>query len=357
MGAPFLYLCIYCNIRHLEMMRPLWIGVLLSSVVLVSVDAQTLNLGPKPACFDDLDVLQEYVEAKNPLETEDFILCPNTVFHIGNPRSDASCCENGSAPLQLGPNTHYKCGADGTSTNNCTLTGGLFQVLATAPSRDQEEIITNSVVEGVTFRGGGGAGTLMVSNNNVTFRDCIFTEHGQHGAVNLLYMAAGTRRLLEIERREEKSKQLGRFLSYFADLLERPEELLAWQNQRRVLQTDHTRQRLTLDSCVFKNNTYGESNQTNVGIVRAGTKYNDLIVKNCVFENNAFGDTERVVRGPVFIFIDLFFPPMHISSYVYTYVTGHELRDCSLGWVHHRAHRHVLYRERFCGIGNSKCRS
>ena len=88
--------------------------------------------------------------------------------------------------MQLRPNTRYKCGADGKSTNNCTLTGGLFQIVATAHDREENE---NILVEGITFR--GGAATLMVSNSNVTFRDCIFTEHRHTGAVNLLNLGDG----------------------------------------------------------------------------------------------------------------------------------------------------------------------
>ena len=155
--------------------------VFLSSCLLYSLAQSTVkdleitreDLGPKPECFDDLDVLDQWVATKAFL-TEDFVLCPNTYFQVGTqtgPREP--CCANGSAPLTFRQNSRFLCGKDGKSSNNCILKGGQFQAISTVRTFGKEKKL-NVRVEGLTFEDGGNAGVLLAAGGDVTFVDCVF---------------------------------------------------------------------------------------------------------------------------------------------------------------------------------------
>ena len=127
---------------------------------------------PESGCYTDLNKLANRVANKPPFKLETFVLCPHTVFPIGF-FSDDGKFQGGFPALELRQNTHYLCGEDGKSSNNCTIEGGQFQVLSTVMSFNEEPKV-NILLKGITFRDGGAAGALLVAPGHVTFEDCIF---------------------------------------------------------------------------------------------------------------------------------------------------------------------------------------
>ena len=154
-----------------------------------SDDLTRADLGPKPACYDDLDILLQWVETKESPD-EDFILCPNTVFTVGYPytvgrfnKKKYVCCQNGTNPLVVRQGVRYMCGEDGKSSNNCTITSGEMQIISHEGMFIHEEK-TNVRVEGVTFENGGVSGAVLAADGDVTFTDCVFRVSAPRKTVN-----------------------------------------------------------------------------------------------------------------------------------------------------------------------------
>ena len=140
------------------------------------VDAFTdTTTGSELNCYDNLDVLAADVENRDEstlFEIKEYILCPNTVFNIGQPR-DTLDNQGGQESLRLRKNSRFLCGPDGKSSNNCILLGGLFQVVSWAHTFG-ERTKDNVEVAGLTFRDAGGSSVLLVTAGDVKFTDCIF---------------------------------------------------------------------------------------------------------------------------------------------------------------------------------------
>ena len=129
-------------------------------------------LPPMPDCFTDLELLYQYVEQKNPSEVVKYVICPNTIHVVGIPTAGEQCCDRGTRPLNGRANTHYYCGEDGSSSNNCTLIGGQFQYVSVVSFDFKAK--PNIVLSGITFMAGDNAGVIIASPGDTTFIDCVF---------------------------------------------------------------------------------------------------------------------------------------------------------------------------------------
>jgi hypothetical protein len=129
-----------------------------------------------PTCYSDTTLLAVAMQssAENDTEHVTFTLCPNTVFPIGNFSTVAEA--NGTTfmlPLFVRSNTTIQCGEDGVrSRNNCTLTGGLTQLISSPTFFGG--VTVNATVQGVTFENAGEVGALLSNEGDVTMFDCIF---------------------------------------------------------------------------------------------------------------------------------------------------------------------------------------
>jgi hypothetical protein len=98
-----------------------------------------------------------------------YILCPNTEFKANSSELDT--------PIVLVTNAHYLCGENGSSTNNCTVTGGFLQAIALPEFEDEEFLIpkikSNVLIAGLIFKGGDLSTIVMVSPGDFVFRDCL----------------------------------------------------------------------------------------------------------------------------------------------------------------------------------------
>jgi hypothetical protein len=115
-------------------------------------------------CIGSLEALRtlEYARGNNNTIPVTYVICPNTVFDMDE-----------TYYWEMNGNTNYLCGVDGSSKNNCTVTGGTvhFLIYSFAYDRSSKE---NILVSGFTFQ----KATEIVGQigywGKHTFRDCIF---------------------------------------------------------------------------------------------------------------------------------------------------------------------------------------
>jgi len=90
----------------------------------------------KLPCYDNITVLVEHMDFKNPYTPETYILCPNTVYTIGSEMNRGEkCCLDNQSPILSRSNTNIKCGDDGDPNNHCVLVGGaLFKFFFPSPT-------------------------------------------------------------------------------------------------------------------------------------------------------------------------------------------------------------------------------
>jgi hypothetical protein len=91
-----------------------------------------------------------------------YVICPNTVFDLTN-----------DIEWNLNGNTNYLCGEDGSSKNNCVVTGGEFQFsISLFPYGFSNK--DNILLSGFTFEKAGISNAAIASSGSFTIRDCIF---------------------------------------------------------------------------------------------------------------------------------------------------------------------------------------
>jgi hypothetical protein len=144
----------------------------LSRVPSVAIDTQVPTLYfPDGDCWDNTTRIYDNLRNQPPFGTNEYILCPNTVYNIGV-NKEGSCCDDGDFPLVGRSNTHYKCGNDGSSENNWTFVGGTQQIILDSNWFGEES--TDVIIQGITFDNAERFATLPGTVGDFTFRDCIF---------------------------------------------------------------------------------------------------------------------------------------------------------------------------------------
>lgn len=111
--------------------------------------------------FEQLSALEAERGSNNTISVT-YVICPNTLFNFKR-----------TLTWDLNGNTNYLCGEDGSSTNNCVVTGGEFQFnVALFPyNRSNKD---NILLSGFTFQKARIASAAIASSGNFIIRDCIF---------------------------------------------------------------------------------------------------------------------------------------------------------------------------------------
>ena len=121
------------------------------------------------SCFTNTTVLFDYLAGvADGSDDITVVLCPDTVFSIGNLDDGASQVEGGTMPLIAFPRVRYLCGEDGSSTNNCILENGDIQFWS-PPGAAIESVM----LQGITFRNATFASILLQGSGQISFIDCI----------------------------------------------------------------------------------------------------------------------------------------------------------------------------------------
>ena len=127
--------------------------------------AHCMRVASAQACIGSFDALRELEVARgnNNSVPVTYVICPNTVFNMSATFDQ----------WEMNGNTNYMCGEDGSSKNNCTVTGGEAQVLIYFFGLDQATK-ENILVSGFTFEKSSSANIAIGYWGKHTFRDCIF---------------------------------------------------------------------------------------------------------------------------------------------------------------------------------------
>jgi hypothetical protein len=78
-------------------------------VTTTSAPVAAVDPDEMPECFDNLDVLTEFMMQQNVFLVETYILCPNTIFQVGIPTAGIDIFEGGSRPLSVRSNSRILC--------------------------------------------------------------------------------------------------------------------------------------------------------------------------------------------------------------------------------------------------------
>jgi hypothetical protein len=135
--------------------------------------ASPIVVPPLQDCYVNLQDLQTIVRFQDPTLSHTYTLCPNTVFNMGYLNASNVCCVDGYPPMWPRKDTTYQCGDDGSSSNNCILRGGSYQVTS-FPFHFSYEEKTGAVFKGITFEQAAEVSVLLVNAGDFTFVDCIF---------------------------------------------------------------------------------------------------------------------------------------------------------------------------------------
>ena len=144
-------------------------------------DNTTLGYNDTTALFYDALAMSSGVLAGDQKQGAgiEFVLCPGTIFDLGTDlvasSSDTTQSQDMLGLIPLLDHTHYRCGSDGSPSNDCILRGGWYHVLF-----EDDLPVVNTTFLGLTFEG-----TLDVSvmgyglpTNSAAFINCRWRNNG-----------------------------------------------------------------------------------------------------------------------------------------------------------------------------------
>lgn len=337
-------------------------------LLLLSVGAQTPSPAPddqspttaKPAsstttptyapreCWANLTELYIDLERKAPFSLNTYVVCPNQTYDIGySYGTTGDCCNNGDLPIFARANTHFKCGDDGSSGNNCILRGGTASVVFNPFVFN--ELLSGVKIQGFTFQSPVKTTLFAAGSGDVTFIDCI---------VKVSDSNISTRRLcypefdlsVRLTSRPKDQQNEGPIVSVYdpsfeARKLEETIELMGdtpWERLEYVMRKDYmdevleqSQKRLeerrngieggndssrmlqgtdllvmTFEECVFQNNSQGDPGYSTptFGVVSAIADGSVIIIKDCIFAQNVYNgvsETPAIGYRPFFPFVFL----------------------------------------------------
>ena len=263
-------------------------------------------------------VLPEIALASNAAATAKeriYILCPNTVFYIGEPGSGNGLnYTGGSLPLAIfNPNLSVLCGADGSVKNNCVLLGGDHQVLALSHDMMPSDLkavypdASNFRLSGVTMRNAKDlAFSIASAGTDIHIQDCVFENHA--GGSFVAYMDSPEAPIPVQRRRaaDERPLQTTLTVSDAQPVITITFDGCVFQHNVALLSIVgaiglvHTK----LTSNTFSNNTVPD-NDSGVGCLLWFTDGSGSIRNNCMYDNQ-YALSNTLVNGGVFELIDNF---------------------------------------------------
>lgn len=134
-----------------------------------------------PPCLTSLDDVYHFeANLTDDRSLRTYILCPGTKFEVGGRNSNDGnpfdmSRSDGSYPIIINrPNMRVLCGADGSSQNDCVITGGDMQLGIIDEFNTGGLPAMNSLVRGITFTGASIANIQATFPCHVIVQDCIF---------------------------------------------------------------------------------------------------------------------------------------------------------------------------------------
>jgi len=165
--------------------RPL-VVVAAATLVLHNQNVAFLEAAPAPECYDSLNPIYEaelLFEGRNVTDVDAatgeivrrYHLCPDSVFRIANEFDQGQPSDGGQYPLVVTrSHVHVLCGSNGNPEDNCVLQDGHVQLGFFQADGDEEEPISNVVIQGLTFEGARYMNVEAQAAGRMSLVDCVF---------------------------------------------------------------------------------------------------------------------------------------------------------------------------------------
>mmetsp|Transcript_5940 Transcript_5940/g.12194 ORF Transcript_5940/g.12194 Transcript_5940/m.12194 type:complete len:555 (-) Transcript_5940:97-1761(-) len=211
------------------------------------------------SCFTNTTELFDYLaQVADGSDDITVVLCPDTVFLIGNIDGDSSM--DGTMPLVTFPRVTYLCGEDGSSDNHCILENGDIQFW-----NPPGAAVGTVVVQGLTFQDATFVSIYLQGSGQISFIDCIIQNHVS--AAPVIIDNGSFRRELSEARELQPSLQNVAFEGcVFADNQQRDPPAVFTYGVITVTSNLNT---LLLDSCDFSNNVFDQDFGPGTYVVRS----------------------------------------------------------------------------------------
>ena len=163
------------------------LNLFLSAFSVAARTVSAVDLGSGTSCIGSLDVLRSQEQlVVDDSTSRTYILCPNTEFEVAEVLLKGQAYSDGQSPILVGKsNLRIQCGEDGSSDNNCILTGGVYQLgffrissteFADFEAASQEPIV-NASIHGLTFKSAKTFNILAEGEGDLTIVGCVFEEN------------------------------------------------------------------------------------------------------------------------------------------------------------------------------------
>lgn len=252
-------------------------------------------------CWANLTELYIDLERKAPFSLNTYVVCPNQTYDIGySYGTTGECCNNGDLPIFARANTHFKCGDDGSSGNNCILRGGTASVVFNPFVFN--ELLSGVKIQGFTFQSPVKTTLFAAGSGDVTFIDCIVKDQQNEGPIVSVYDPSFEARKLEetIELMGDTPWERLEYVmrkDYMDEVLEQSQKRL--EERRNGIEGGNDSSRMlqgtdllvmTFEECVFQNNSQGDPGYSTptFGVVSAIADGSVIIIKDCIFAQNVY---------------------------------------------------------------------
>ena len=135
-------------------------------------------------------------------------LCPNTVYSISEQEQIAPVLNQ----------THFVCGNNGNSKDNCIIDGGSVQVFFQDNPEEVDHPLEYVKFEGITFQSSNGASIYSIASSILTveFADCHWRDHFGYTVFLLSHNQATQRQLYSVGQ-DGKNRSIGSKLDSDSD--------------------------------------------------------------------------------------------------------------------------------------------
>ena len=165
---------------------------------------------PISSCYDNLDTIYQLEkDVTDDSVLREYILCPNKVYTMAESFVNNQGYE-GHHPIVLAKsNVHVKCGPDGSSANQCILTGGKIHVAFVNEFRGDHEHagpVTNVLVQGLTLQDAEWMNIWAEQAGDLLVKDCIIQQNSNMSPVQIIFNDSSTARLRDLNVHERNRK-------------------------------------------------------------------------------------------------------------------------------------------------------
>jgi len=276
-----------------------------STTTVAPIDAATKeqNLRPVPVikstCYDNTrEIFDISADDRLLYKTKKFMLCPNTVYDIGQFTFNETFTgiTGGQYPLVPRMNTVIQCGESGEASNNCTLRGGSWGLI-TVPLLNELDFDTSDVlIKGLTFVEQDTFALFFgLPGTNFVVDDCVVKNQLNEGPI--VFNNRGPWQMRRNLRKYDKYEDpMAKIYHYMKDLEDG--SLDDEMDEHRELQGGIETLHVTIQNSLIENNTQSEMGvNLEFGVITFRVDSHNVTIKNNLFVDNHYGDEMKSSIG------------------------------------------------------------